>query len=101
MTRILSSGQIEQISQARAHQKYFLRAAPKRQELAVPLGHHRMRFQRAVLHLLRAKGVVENLVGFGKTAIDVALRERSLVRDVRSVNRMPIACEHAVQPIRI
>ncbi len=46
------------------------------------------------------ESVVEDLGGFGKPSIDVAFGERSLVRDIGAVNRMPVTREHGIQPIR-
>ena len=58
-----------------------------------------MRFQRTVLHLLRAESVIENFVGFGKASINVAFGENSLVRDIGAENRMLVARQHAIHPI--
>jgi len=58
-----------------------------------------MGLQRTVLHLLRAKCVVKDFVGFSKAAVDIAFGEDRLMGDVGSENRMPVARERAIEPI--
>ena len=63
------------------------------------MGDHRVGLQRTMLHLLRVECVVKDFVGFSKAAIDIALGEDRLMGDVGSENRMPAACERAIEPI--
>ncbi len=99
MTRIFSSGKSNRAANPERTRKTFCVLVHNVNRCAVPGSDNRVGLERAVLHLLGAEPVVEDLIGIGKALIDVALGVNCLMRDVGCRNWLPTAGQHIVKPI--